>query len=238
MRIRRNADAGLRDAERRFRANSTDENYRTLAKASLRAGKPLVTFTVVEGGAAGGPREHDGSCVWLVINVSGRALPGNAGIEDHEWVDTHLAQFTASQESVARMVADAMTASETAQLERWTDREEVNSKLRISGPDYMARVDRRAVDRSVFTELFQQAGFGVWHTGGGCTAWAREAPDGRHVLITGDDANCPEPDDEEIMVGLYDEEGDSVEGAEVEAFSNTLEGAQEAISYALRSLGL
>jgi hypothetical protein len=237
MRTRKNArDKKLREAERRFRAAPTDENYRAYAKAALRAGDPLVRFDVVRGGAAGGPRDPDGSCVWVALSVSGRAVGPGAGVEDEESVRANLAQIPASQEIVAQMIVDAMNKFEPAQLERWTARPEVNRVLRISSGDYIRRVHRSAREGASFPELYQAAGFTVGHTGGGCTAWILESPT-NHVLVTGGDATVPEADDEEIVVGLYDNEGEWIEEAGDE-FPNTHAGAQAAIALARRLIGL
>lgn len=236
MKTRRNAEDKLRKAERRFKAEPTDEHYRKMAKEALRAGKPLVRFSVTKGGSSREPRDPDGSCVWLAISLSGRAVPADKGVRDDEWLNGHLAQMPASMEGVAKMMADSMSTFEPAQFERWTERPEVNSKLRLSGGDYMARVFEHAEQSSSFTEVYRQAGFTIWHTGGGCTAWTQEAPDGRYILITGPDATCPEADDDEIVVGLYDSDGDWIEEAGG-TFPNTLEGTHAAIAVAHRLLG-
>ena len=39
------------------------------------------------------------------------------------------------------------------------------------------------------SRAFQEAGFEHWHTGGGCTAWRKELPDGRYLMIT-DSSGC------------------------------------------------
>jgi hypothetical protein len=51
------------------------------------------------------------------------------------------------------------------------------------------------------------AGWDVWHTGGGCTAFGRNVSGGRHILITAWEG-CSheiEPGDE-VVVGLYTDE--------------------------------
>lgn len=50
------------------------------------------------------------------------------------------------------------------------------------------------------------------HTGGGCMAWRLEMPRGWYVLVTDlDGASEPADDDEAVMVGLHDPDGDEHE---------------------------
>jgi hypothetical protein len=228
------AESKLQKARRRFQAESSDENYRKFAKQALRAGKPLVRFGVVCGVAAAGPRDPDGSCVWIEIRVSGRALDAGAEIRDDEWVTAHLGQLPASLEVVARMQADAMNEFEPAQLERWTEREEVNRVLRLSGVDRMSRVMARAQGGASFREHFEAAGFWIWHTGGGCTAWRLDGPlEDQYVMVTGEDAYVPESDDESISVGYY-QDGD---WGDLGVYVNNEIGVQNAIAAARHALG-
>lgn len=48
-------------------------------------------------------------------------------------------------------------------------------------------------------------GFRIWETGGGCTAWGLQLPDGREVLVTdlaGESHKLPEIGDQ-FLVGLH-----------------------------------
>jgi hypothetical protein len=232
--MRRNPDSKLQKAARRFKAESSDENYRKFAKQALRAGQPLVRFGVVRGGAAAGPRDPDGSCVWVSITVSGRALDAGAGIDADEQVMATLGQLPASLEVVARMQADAMNEFEPALLERWTERPEVNSRLRLTGADRQRRIQSHAQSVSVFTDIFEDAGFTIWHTGGGCTGWGLSTPEGSYALITGGNATVPETDDDVIWLGLYGSpDDDSYEDVE---FPLTEEGARAAVAHAREAL--
>jgi hypothetical protein len=62
-------------------------------------------------------------------------------------------------------------------------------------------------------------GFAVYHTGGGCTAWRRELPDGRYMLLTDveDGLTHVFSDGEAILLGLYDEEGENISYSELTA---------------------
>jgi hypothetical protein len=233
-RVRRNAEDRLRAALRRFKAESTDLNFNALARLASQAGQPLVRFTVSKGGSGSGPRDPDGSCVWLAINVSGRGVPAGEEIEDDEWLSAHLAQFPASQEPIVRLLADAANAFPPAHLERWTEIESVNSRLRLSGGDYRRRVERSAVARSGYRELFQEAGFTIGHTGGGCTAWILGG-ENFYAMITGEGAGVPDEHDEEILVGIYDNAGENPEG-DLAVFPNMPEGARAAVDLALREV--
>lgn len=235
-RYRRNSDRALRAAERAYRSDPTPENYRRYARESLRAGSPLVRFTLSRGGSSYPPTDPDGKCVWVTVNVSGRAMPSETGLGPEEWLTGHLAQLPASRENVARMIVDSLNAFPPAYDHRWTD-DDVDMRLHLSGGDYMARVRTHAEEYSSFTDLYQEAGFEVWHMGGGCTAWGLEGPTGSHVLVTGGDAVVPEPDDEEILVGLYDPEGEWIEDAG-RVFPNTRAGTLEAIAHVREILGL
>ena len=62
-------------------------------------------------------------------------------------------------------------------------------------------------------------GFEVYHTGGGCTAWRRELPDGRYMLLTDVEAGLTHvfSDGEAILLGPYDEEGENISYSELTA---------------------
>ena len=53
-------------------------------------------------------------------------------------------------------------------------------------------------------------GFEEHHTGGGCMALRQELPHDYEILITDSDADIPLETDTDIVIGLYDNEGDSV----------------------------
>jgi hypothetical protein len=237
MKTRRNAEDKVRKAERKYRAEPNDKNYAKYAKEAARAGEPLVRFNVVLGGSAREPRDSDGGACWLQINVSGRALPQDSGIEADEWVNTTLSQFRRSEEGLARMIADSMNAFEPALLERWAARDDVNPRLRISAGDRMNRIERDTKASAVFRDVFESAGFSWWHTGGGCTAWGLNARpgdnDSPYAMITGGDATIPESDDEVIILGFYGEDGDYIEDQD---FPITRAGAEAAVAAARRWL--
>jgi hypothetical protein len=230
-------DERMRAAERAFRADPTDEHYREYARQALRAGDPLVRFAVYEGASIRGPRDPDNSCCWIALLISGRALPTRRGIREGEWADTRIAQLPLSQIETARVIAAVMNESERALTHRWGEVPYVQQSLHISSQDYVGRVHSGAQEAAAFPEIYEQFGFSIVHTGGGCTAWTIEAEDGRHVLITGGDAFVPEPDDDDVFVGLYTADGDWVEDAGRE-FPNTAAGTRLAVAYAIHLLGL
>lgn len=47
------------------------------------------------------------------------------------------------------------------------------------------------------------AGWHVTGTGGGCTAWQRDLPDGRYALITDGNQGAPSYDSEDLVIALY-----------------------------------
>ncbi|WPE19918.1 hypothetical protein [Shinella zoogloeoides] len=55
---------------------------------------------------------------------------------------------------------------------------------------------------------FTAAGFDLWPAGGGCTAWRKNLPDGKYLLITGmDGSDHVRLDDEEWLIGLHSDDG-------------------------------
>ena len=51
-------------------------------------------------------------------------------------------------------------------------------------------------------------GFGFWNTGGNCTAWGMNLPDGGSMLVTrGEDPVAPSSHEHKILVVRYDEDG-------------------------------
>ena len=91
-------------------------------------------------------------------------------------------------------------------------------------------------ERSHDGKLFKVAGFELEHTGGGCTAWRRDAADGYFILVTdstgtdhrlggGYSTDSTRPD--RWLIGLHLHDGDHVDGAEATTVA-------EAIAAALR----
>lgn len=63
-------------------------------------------------------------------------------------------------------------------------------------------------------KAFVAAGFSLYHTGGGCTAWQREIPDtgGCEVLITnGNSGHLREDPDDDYWIGGYNADGEGIE---------------------------
>ena len=57
-------------------------------------------------------------------------------------------------------------------------------------------------------DFFQSRGFKCVGTGGGCEAWEKAFGDAGHYVYITDDAALPESPDE-MIIGLYDEDGDN-----------------------------
>lgn len=77
------------------------------------------------------------------------------------------------------------------------------------------------------SEVFAEAGFETWSTGGGCEAWRKEIPNKGHILITDDDGcGLPTSETESCIVGLYDTEGQPLtEGDTVDSVESAITAA-------------
>lgn len=76
---------------------------------------------------------------------------------------------------------------------------------------------------------FVEAGFDVYHTGGGCLAWHKQLPNNRYILITDMDSGLlvdPTIEGDCYFVGLYDEDADCEEKV------SEMPNAIQAIDYA------
>lgn len=70
-------------------------------------------------------------------------------------------------------------------------------------------------------KAFVAAGFSLYHTGGGCTAWSREIPDtgGCEILITnGDSGHLRDDPDDDYWVGGYNADGEGFEDLSGDGF--------------------
>jgi hypothetical protein len=72
---------------------------------------------------------------------------------------------------------------------------------------YNPQWDRYIDLEKEFHEFMSQAGYGVWHTGGGCMAWHKPLDKDRYLMITVDASLgfWASRDVKEWSVGLYDE---------------------------------
>jgi hypothetical protein len=68
-----------------------------------------------------------------------------------------------------------------------------------------------AHDAEILLPTFDDLGFEVWGTGGGSAAYGLRLPDGKTILVTNVDANWipDEDDDQAVLVGIYNENGES-----------------------------
>jgi len=68
-----------------------------------------------------------------------------------------------------------------------------------------------AAEAEILLPTFDELGFEVWGTGNGSVAYGRNLPEGRSVLVTNTDGNWipDEDDDEAVLVGIYNENGES-----------------------------
>lgn len=64
-----------------------------------------------------------------------------------------------------------------------------------------------------FEASMRHNGFAVIDTGGGCTAWCRQFPTGRYVLVTNEDtSHTIETDCDRVVVGAYGGDNDPITG--------------------------
>jgi hypothetical protein len=74
-------------------------------------------------------------------------------------------------------------------------------------------------------------GFTEWQTGGGCTAYGTTYESGHYVLITDNGgASVPEDINENCIVGLYDDDGQTVISWEADSVPHALHIAKWYVS--------
>lgn len=77
-----------------------------------------------------------------------------------------------------------------------------------------------AKDVEMLLPNFDDLGFAIWGTGGDSAAYGLKLPDGRTILVTNLDGNwIPDDDDDQpVLVGIYNENGES---ESIESYAST-----------------